>query len=694
MTGAIHEDAMPLFDDPFSEETRALRPFLEAGFDVTWAKRMNLHNSVQLFCLLSPNAELSEAYGFRYEVVLVFHPYATLEPRAFQAIERFMNIAPAKGRVDAMFYFLASKDKHCAQVTTAYLLEHREERIAIPIPMWQLQSGLADGWTVRNALQQHYLTLDRFKNTLPLREDTYFFGRQKELGRLLDAARQGENSGLFGLRKTGKTSLLFKLQRALERDDTRRTFYLDAQSTSVRLRHWNELLHYIARGVLKTIGKTTLGSFSESDAADDFAQSIDQFLLATGATSLTLIVDEVEWISPSTARDDHWHMEFASFWHAIRTYQTLTRRLSVVVAGVNPSMVELDSIAGFQNPLFGIVNSAYLAGLSESETSEMIQNIGRVMGLRFASDALTYLYGQYAGHPMLTRLACSFTADIEKGTGKPFPAQVTAEGLKASASLRDRELRFYCGHIVSELAQFYPDEYELLELLATGRDQEFKQRTRFSPAASHLFKYDILTNPTNPRVTYDVLRGYVAEENARREGRVTRFHIVPQEQRAVFVRSRIRSIIEDMRTLEAGARSASYPALFGPNSFPEADKLLAVEPPNDEATLGLALTPFYRSFVESMDIFGKSSNIKDYFWTVIKTFYPVLQEALLRLRVYRHDVQHIELTQQVQGQLDRFLTADLEGEFTHSPERYWVQFQRCLDEMHRALQHEISVVRA
>jgi hypothetical protein len=692
--GQIHEDALATFGDSETDEYRVVQPFLDAGFDVSWAKRMNLHNSLLLFCLLKPNEDLREAYGFRYEVVMLFHPYYKLEARTFQSIATFMGIAPAKGRVDSMFYFLVSMARDCAEVTAAYLVEHKEERIAVPISFRDLTAPGANGWTVRNALQRHYLTLDRFKNTLPLREDTYFFGRQRELGSLLDAARQGENSGLFGLRKTGKTSLLFKLQRALERDPQRKTLFIDAQSTSVRLRHWNELLKYICKILYQEVTRALTATFEPQDAADEFAEHVDQYLVASNASSLTLIIDEVEWISPATAKDLHWNAEFANFWHAIRTFQAKTKRINIVIAGVNPSMVEEDTFHGFQNPLFGIVNTTYLAGLSEEDTAEMIQNIGRVMGLRFQPDALAYFFSQYAGHPMLTRLACSFTADIEKAKQRRFPVQIASDDLRATASLRDRELRFYCGHIVSELAQFYPAEYTLLELLATGREAEFRERTRYSTAISHLSKYGIVSHTFAPQITYEVLRDYIAEENARREGRPTKFHVVPLEQRQIFIRSRMRSIVEDIRTLEAAARAASYPSLFGANSFPEAEKLFDIVPPVDETSLGAALTPCYRSFVESIDTFGSSASFKDYFWSVIKQHYPQLQEALLRVRVYRHGTQHGKLTGKVQAQFSRFIKMDLEDELDRSPERYWIQFQRCLDELHRALQHEIGVLRS
>jgi hypothetical protein len=147
-------------------EARLIHPFLAAGFDLTWTRKITTHGSVLPFFFLKPNDELIEAYGLEYEVLLVYSPFNTLEPRTFQAVDRFMNSSPARGRVEAMFFFLVSRDSTVAESTTRYLLEHKEERIAIPLCFGDLDDPQATAWTVRNAIQRHYLTLDRFRYTL------------------------------------------------------------------------------------------------------------------------------------------------------------------------------------------------------------------------------------------------------------------------------------------------------------------------------------------------------------------------------------------------------------------------------------------------------------------------------------------------------------------------------------------------
>lgn len=621
---------------------------------------------------------------------MVYSPYERMEPRTFQAVERFVSSRPAKGRVDAMSFFLVAKAADVVSWTTSYLLEHKEERIAIPLSLAEISASGDDPAVIRRALTRHYHALDRFKYTLPLKEDTYFFGRESEVGKLSEAAFRAENVGLFGLRKTGKTSLLLKLERRLGARGDHLVHYVDAQSTSVRLRSWNQLLRYLITGIAASLQVKCEYVFEPYDAADDFAHAVKDLLSAAEAKRMTLIIDEVEWISPGTAKDRHWDSEFADFWHVIRSYQNREQNLNVIIAGVNPSMIESASFEGYQNPLFGIVSPVYLSGLSQADTNEMVQKIGKLMGIRFMDDALSFLYDQYGGHPLLTRLACSYTSDVAKTAGKVFPIEISALDLRRESTLRDRELVFYSEHVVAELAKFYPEEYALLERLAIGDYQGFVGAARDPRRAVHLFKYGIVVNPEAPYIPLEVVQNYVASENARLEGRATPYLVVREEDRGRFTKLRIKAIIEDMRAFEAAGRHKQCPSLFGPNSFPEADRLLGVKPPHDASSFGAALTPLHRSFVESVDVYGKSKGTKDYFFSVMGAHYPSLYEALLRIRTYRNHSQHLILHKSVDKTLSSYVEKDLEGLVDHRENRYWILFQRTLDELLRSLQREIA----
>lgn len=676
-----------------SKFREVLGPFRSLGFDVTWTGSSRDFNTVLKYALLKPDPTLTEQYGFEYELMVVYHGYSVLESRTIQAVDSLFKRDPAKGRAESMMYFLVSEAPSPDEWVRSYELENETERTAVALGRSDLRHS-SKGNPVARVLARHFLSLDRFKNTLPLESDAYFFGRVRELKYLQNAVNRGENAGLFGLRKTGKTSLLYKLERSLNNQRDCLPVFLDAQSTSVRKRSWNQLLEYICTLIRAKVSLRIEEDFNEIDAADSFASYVDRAIKKIGCKRVVLIVDEIEWISPTTAKDSQWKEDYINFWHAVRALQSRKRQVALVIAGVNPSMVEEDSFEGYQNPLFGIVPYEFLRGLSSGECSDMVRKIGKVVGMRFEEDSLNVLFTEYGGHPLLTRLACSYLHEVSKQRGEVFPIRVSANSLRKSAPSRDRELVFYQRHIVSELEKFYPEEYSLLERLAIGDYIGFVEAGKDPTRIAHLYKYGIVEDPDAPYIPYAVLADYVAAENARREGRQAPYLSVPEGERFEFMQLRIRGIVEDFRTLEGLVRRHDGAVLFGPNSFPEADRLFDISPPDDPNGLAAALTPLQRSFVESVDAYGESIGEKQYFFAKVKTAYPHLHRALLRIRAYRNHAQHLHLKDRVRDTVQRFLEDDLAGELVFSEGVYWRLFQRTLDELFRAIQKEITELRS
>ncbi len=115
------------------------------------------------------------------------------------------------------------------------------------------------------------------------------------------------------------------------------------------------MLKYIASRLAERYSVSMDGAFQPIDAADEFGKIVNQISEKCDGRRITLILDEIEWIAPRTAVDRHWDQDYIAFWHAVRSYQTDSRKLNFIVAGVNPFVVELDTVNNHQNPLFGIV---------------------------------------------------------------------------------------------------------------------------------------------------------------------------------------------------------------------------------------------------------------------------------------------------------------------------------------------------
>ena len=686
--GFIHQDVRDYHLNTFPNEELFLRRFLD-GFEVTWGRRRTARNTTLSVYFLKPESFIEETFGFSQEVLLIYSSFLSMEPRAIQAAEQFITDDPGKGRVEKLAFFVVSEMPGVEEWVRSYMASNHESRVMVAFSAESLREAGGDAWYVRNRLAEQLFSRDLFDIRLPLEKDTYFFGREDLVMDYRDAARRGENRGVFGLRKTGKTSFLFKLERILK-DEGSLVFYYDCKSPSIRQLRWHELLRGIANDIAKGINTRFKVPADIRRFADKFTELLGRI---PSDRRVSIIFDEIEYISPFAIDDKHWEREYVPFWQTIWSAQSRQRHLSVIIAGVNPSVVEIDKIGGIQNPLFGIVSYKYLRGLGIDETRRMLKVLGRRMGLRFSEDAIHYVYSRYGGHPLLTRLACSLFHQRLVAERQDRPVDVEPATLKCDETARDAELTFYCRHVVSEFRDFYPDEYEMFELLATGRVHDFVELSAHPEYVRHLQEYGLLGVEVNglPKVSIPVVGRYVALEEARRMGRQSLIYIVPPQNRTVWLKRRTIAIIMDMGEIQRLATLNSRPSLFGPNSFPESHRFAQVSVASDENGFESFINCCNRCFVESIESFGAHINKPKYFWKEVASAFPALFDALHRIKVYRHNRMHIRLKPDVEQVLRDYLQRDLEGrDPRHVDDLWFVLQQAVLDALLAGLQVEIS----
>lgn len=670
------------------DEEEILKAFLPCFF-VTWGRLRRAYNTELSVYFLNPEGFMSETFGFEQEVMLVYSRYPTMEPRAIQAAEVFLSDDPARGRVEKLTYYFVSEAPDTEQWFDSYLSVNQESRLIIPLSASDLRARSADSWFVRNQTSKLLYGRDLFDFRLPLEKDTYFFGRSQLAGNLFDAIKRAENRGIFGLRKTGKTSLLYKLERMLKADNIAEVIYWDCKLPSIRKLRWHELIARICGELAHRLGLTFRSDrCDEIHAADEFISVVAQL-----SRPVLLVFDEIEYISPVSIEDSHWHNDFLAFWQTFWACQSRHRTICAMIAGVNPFVVEMDAVGGIQNPLFGIVSYQFLTGLSIDETRNMVRTLGKRMGFKFDHAAIEYIHKRYGGHPLLTRMACSTTNNLIKERKEDRPVDLTRSKLEAEEEGRDAELTFYCRHVVSELRQFYPDEYAMLELLSSGQIHDFVELAAYPEYTKHLRSYGLLTEDEfkRPTIAIPVIGRYVGLELARCEGRQTLLRVVSKEDRPAWLTKRKKSITTDLRLLETAMKQAGTPQLFGPNSFPRADYFANIMVVETEDQFAQFIDTCNKCFVESVEIYGQSIGNNKYYWQDIKTAYPGLWYALQRIKIYRHDNLHLMLTKQVSKELLAYVKQDLEGKQPSSVRDCYFILQQCvLDGLLTGIQIEIG----
>ncbi len=685
--GRIHDEVYTHHLSRFSEEEQMIKPFLR-GFDITWARRRTAYNTTLSVYFLLPEQHMTETFGFFQEILLVASTYPTLEPRTIQAAEQFLNDDPGRGRLERIAYFVVSSMERPVEWVRSYVATNQESRLIVAFATHALSSSTSDDWYIRNRIMEQLFSRDLFDFRLPLAEDTYFFGRDNFLMDYLDAARRGENRGVFGLRKTGKTSFLFKLQRSLT-DQDNHVIYLDCKSPSVRQLSWSDLLTDICKNISLRLNLRFVRPSNEKLLASRFTE-----LLASvpQGKRVALIFDEIEYVSPYSQDDEHWHHDYIPFWQTIWAAQSVHRNLFVVLAGVNPNIVEIDRINRTQNPLFGIVSYKYLTGLGEDEIRRMLRVLGRRMGIRFSESAIKYVHIRYGGHPLLTRLACSYIHQSYYHSGTPRPIDVAGDELRDGEIPRDAELTFYCRHVVSELQDFYPDEYDMLEYLASGKTQDFLELSVYPEYIRHLRAYGLIDErERSPKIAIPVVGRYVALEDARRNGRRTILDVVPFDERPRWLKHRTKRLLTDIQELEKLIDRASLPLIYGPNSIPHSHKLVVLTTVENEGEFENFINVCNQCLVEGIETYGAYQHQPKYFWTTIRSTYPGLFPALHRIKVYRHKQFHMGLSSSVDKDLNTFLHQDLEGRRPDEVADLWFVLQQCvLDSLLSGLQIEIG----
>ena len=672
-------DVDAAYFDGHPDERALLRAFTHS-FDITWARRQAAFGSHLATYFVKPAAYMERSFGFESEILTVYSPYDTLQPRTIQAIERFMSEPPARGRVDPMIAFIVSEASDAVQWTKQYTTQHRDSPVLAAFEASQLRAARDDTWLIRSLLADQLYQRDLFDYRLPIAHDSFFFGREDLVFDLSMAASRSENRGLFGLRKTGKTSAFFRLRRLLEARDDIVFVYIDCKFPGYRQLRWERVLERTSGEILRAVGSASQAG--ELHASDAFLAAVER--LHAHDMKAVLIFDEIEYMSPFSTTDPHWREDFVPLWQTIWHAQSQFGNVAVFLGGVNPAVVEQDLVGDSQNPLFGLVPHDYVGGMTEQEIRRLGRTLGRAMGIRFTDDAISYVLRQYGGHPLLTRLAFSVTHKMLREAGAQLPIDVDHNALIRTEGQREAELSFYSQHVVSELSKFYPDEYELLTEIARGNLADVYEFTSDLSYSSHLKDYGLLTTDESGRPSISISAvGRVLQLSASAEkGRRPVLDIRRESERSMWLAMRKQAINDNIEQLQQEIARQQRPPLFGPNSYPESHRFFEIGVVTDESSFATFINTCNRCFVESIESYGRDSGNRQYFRNDIQRAYPALSEALQRIKVYRHHRVHLKLEHQTDEDLRRFLDLDLNGQSPPNvPDLWFTLQQRVLDDL-------------
>jgi GTPase SAR1 family protein len=462
---------------------------------VTFVNISEFKGSTYSYVLLKPTKKITETFRIEREVLVLIQRYDNFEGRTLDYVDKLMF--EYQNRLDKLAFILVSQDSEIKSKIKQLTLQEPESRIIIPYTYDDFFDDDAQE-ILWNTLKANFYGRDLFSFESPLQNETYFFGRDESVPFFYDKYKTGENSGLFGLRKIGKTSVLYALLRNLEfRNEL--GIFIDCQDPSLHKRRWFQALEYIIKKINSKIrNKNDIiidlnKNYEEITASELFEDDLKKIFKANNDSRILLIFDEIENITFNLSPTEHWKSggDYISFWQTIRSvFQNNPNIFSFIIAGVNPMIIETGTINTFDNPIYRIITPKYLKFFKAKDVREMVTTIGTYMGLEFDEEIITYLTEDYGGHPFLIRQICS---KIHNELTNQRPFKVTKYYYQQHKSDYDKSLIDYIELIIQVLSDRYKEEYELLELLAIEDISEFNKLVNSSEKLiNHLLGYNLI----------------------------------------------------------------------------------------------------------------------------------------------------------------------------------------------------------
>lgn len=510
----IKDTAMRMHFDSHPEE-KVIGNALDEGFDVDYGSEYNNNNIELSYYFLRAKEYFKERFGLDQEILAVYDSHQVPDARIFSGVAELLN--RYKMRLDPAIVLIILSGPR--EEIEPILNRNKEISFVVIDKSTLIDQRNRSPFFLRRELSKVLGSIDLFGLSSPLTTDNYLFGREQVISQIIGKiVSQDQNAGVFGLRKTGKTSVLFAIQRRFHALEIL-TVYLDCQTHYPK--RWWRLLENIAYKIsteLTTQKQIDLPSeiitdYSEENCQQKFESVI--FYVRRCYKKLVILFDEIEWITPDICGllAKHWDYDFVPFWRTMRGLHQETKSfLCFIVAGVNPYLVEKPYfLENIQNPIYQFLQPDYLSPLDAPHIRSMVRQIGKYMGMKFDEDVYSYLTNEFGGHSFLIRLACSVLYQLSKGRITDSSVKFGINAFTAiSAPIKER-LKSPCMDIVSSLIWWYPDEYEVLRVTCEG-DLDFTRQyiQGDSRGSYHVISYGLLDKDSYD-INIRVIKEYIKE---------------------------------------------------------------------------------------------------------------------------------------------------------------------------------------
>lgn len=489
------------------DEIQIIQKLGKVFYVTNGGNEIKLGQSKYRYCIVKPTEVFSLNFNLKREIIVVFSDYVAFEPRSLDAAANIMQQIKSKLRIDRGCQILISNDADIENNLTSVLKDTNLNSIVIPFSYKELIKQHDDEFIVKR-FRKYLFDVDLFSTSMPIENDLFFFGRRDYAFDIANKCKNCTHSGVFGLRRSGKTSLLFAVKRLLETENYP-TVFIPCQSQLANT-NWQTALYVIIKNIISVTSVAynphAKHAYVDANAAVSFEEDLNSIYDMVNKP-IILLFDEIESITFDVSNNGKgWQNgdDFVSFWNAIKGYYSkYPTKLSIVVAGTNPMINEVPVIGkSTPNPMFGQLSKAnqgaYLLPFEIVDTQNMVNTIGNYMGMSFDEKLCAAMTVDCGGHPYLIRLLCSYINTYIKTENIQRPKKITMPlyeiTLKSFEETNDAT-GFYL-MILNILVNNYPKEFNVLKEIAINGDTYLSNFVDDN-SLSHLLGYGLIESGDN-----------------------------------------------------------------------------------------------------------------------------------------------------------------------------------------------------
>jgi len=353
---------------------------------------------------------------------------------------------------------------------------------------------------------------DLYYYTQKVTDSSMFYGRREDGEKLISLIKRGINTGVFGLRKIGKSSLQMYLQKQLRKTPDLYPVIISLQrSTPSAKGIFCDILQGLKleiKGKEPSVEIPFLKYDEKPDCSpDELAGYFRDDLMALRnimpvSARVILFIDEIDLIFPEE-NNRSYHKDYYSVFTVFRGLGEADKFLILSVQGFSSKINSVNHFpAEFslpENPVFQFFTDVNVGNLSKTDSSELVRGIGAIIGITYREESLERIYYEAGGHPYLTRLLCSGIVTLMKDKALPVEPALVEEAAE------------YC-------IKNHKDYFSYLDELFTDEEKEnfrhFQKGRTLNPSfMEKLKKLDIIKMKDKDiwDVSYNLYRRWIEE---------------------------------------------------------------------------------------------------------------------------------------------------------------------------------------